>query len=98
MSIENPAKKAVQDKFEAQVKTVEAKLDNLKAKAETAKAIAELKAIADLVTKKHTIDQKLSDLKKTSESTYQQAKADIESRVAELEKSVQSMEAKFKAA
>jgi len=98
MSFDNPAKKAVQDKIESQIKTVEAKLDTLKAKAETARAAAELKAIADLVTKKHMIDQKLNDLKKSSESAYQRAKTDIESRVAELEKSVQSIEAKFKAA
>jgi polyhydroxyalkanoate synthesis regulator phasin len=94
----NIAKQAVHDKIESQVKTVQAKLDTLKAKAESAKANAELKAIADLLTKKHAIDRKLSELKKSGETAYQQAKADIESRVAELEKSVQAIEAKFKAA
>src|SRR5262249_46174643 len=98
MSTENIAKKAVEDKFEAQVKTVQAKLDVLKIKAEAAKRIAEVKAIADLVTKKRAIDQKLTELKAAGEGKYQQAKADIESRVAELEQSVQAMEEKFKAA
>jgi len=94
----NVAKQAVHDKIESQVKTVQAKLDALKAKAEAAKAIAEIKSIADLVVKKQAIDRKLSELKKSGETTYEQAKADIESRVADLEKSVQAIEAKFKAA
>jgi outer membrane murein-binding lipoprotein Lpp len=94
----NIAKQAVQDKIESQVKTIQAKLDTLKAKAETAKANAELKAIADLLVKKATIDRKVNDLKKAGESTYQQAKADLESRVAELEKSVKAIEAKVKTA
>ena len=37
-------------------------------------------------------------LKQSSETAYQQAKSDVESRVAELEKSVKAIEAKFKAA
>jgi outer membrane murein-binding lipoprotein Lpp len=98
MSTENIAKKAIEDKIEAQVKTIEAKLDALKLKAEAAKAIAEVKAIADLVTKRRALAQKLSDLKTSGEGKYQQAKADIESRVTELEQSVQAMESKFKAA
>ena len=92
------AKQAVHDKIESQINTVQAKLETLKAKAESAKANAELKLIADLLTKKQAIDQKLNELKKSSEGTYQQAKIDVESRVAELEKSVQAIEAKFKAA
>ena len=94
----NVAKQAVHDKIESQVKTVQAKLDALKAKAEAAKAIAEIKSIADLVVKKQAIDRKLSELKTSGASKYQQAKADIESRVADLEQSVQAIEAKFKAA
>ncbi len=94
----NVAKQAVHDKIESQVKTVQAKLDTLKARAESAKADAELKSIADLLIKKQAIDRKLNELKKSSETAYQQARADIESRVAELKKSVQAIEIKFKAA
>lgn len=94
----NVAKKAVHDKIESQINTVQSKLETLKAKAESSKANAELKMIADLLSKKQTIDQKLNDLKKSSEGTYQQTKTDVESRIAELEKSVQAIEAKFKAA
>ena len=94
----NMAKKAVHDKIESQINTVQAKLETLKAKAQATKANAELKLIADLLTKKQAIDHKLSDLKKSTDSTYQQTKSDVESRIADLEQSVKSIEAKFKAA
>jgi hypothetical protein len=94
----NMTKQAIHDKIESQIRTAQAKLETLKAKAESARANAELKSIADLLTKKRAIDQKLTELKQSGETTYQQAKTDVESRVAELEKSVQAIEAKFKAA
>ena len=97
-TVANTVKQAAYDKIDSQIKTVQAKLESLKAKAEAAKAIAEVKAIADLVTKKKAIVQKLNELRNSSETAYQQAKTDVESRVAELEKSVQAIEAKFKAA
>jgi phage shock protein A len=92
------AKQVVHDKIDSQVKTVQAKLETLRAKAQTAKANTELKMIAELLAKKQTIDQKISELKKSSEGSYQQARTDVESHIAELEKSVQAIEAKFKAA
>lgn len=92
----NIAKQAVHDRIDSQVKSVQARLETLKARAEAATAAAA--TIADLFVKKQLIDRMLSDLKKSGEGRYQQAKADIESRVAELEKSVQAIEAKFKAA
>jgi len=94
----NVGKQVIHDKIESQVKIAQAKLETLKAKAEAAKANAELTAIAELLMKKRAIDQKLSELKKSSEKTYQQARTDVEARVAELEQSVQAIEAKFKAA
>ena len=94
----NMAKQAVHDKIESQINTVQAKLETLKAKAESAKANAELKLIADLLTRKLEVDQKLAELKKSGDGKYQQTKADVESRVAELEKSVQAIEARLKAA
>jgi len=92
------AKQALHDKIDSQIKTAQAKLETLKAKAESTKANAELKLIADLLTKKQAIDQKLNELKKSGEGSYQQAKTDVESRVADLEKSVKAIEAKFTAA
>jgi len=93
----NMAKKATHDKIESQLNSVQAKLATLKAKAEAAKANAELKLIADLLAKKVTIDHKLGELKKSGETTYQQTRSDVESRIAELETSVKAIEAKLKA-
>jgi phage shock protein A len=94
----NMAKKAVHDKIESQINGVQAKLETLKAKAQATKANAELKAIVDLLTQKQALDHKLAEMKASGETTYQQAKSDVESRVADLEKSVKAIEAKFKAA
>jgi phage shock protein A len=93
----NLAKHAIQDKFESQIKTVEAKLDTLKARAETAKANVEIKAIAELLTKKPVIQHKLQELKKSSANQWEQAKADLETRIADFEKSVHGIESKIKA-
>jgi hypothetical protein len=90
------AKKVLHDKIESQISTVQAKLDTLKAKAQSAKANAELKAIADLVSEKRALDEKLAGLKASGEATYDKAKSEIESRVAQLEKSVQTLESKLK--
>ena len=70
----NAARKAVYDKVESQIHTFEAQLATLKAKAESAKADAEIKALANLATAKVTLDRKVAELKKTGETTFQQAK------------------------
>jgi len=90
------AKQAVQDRIDSQVKSVQAKLETLKARAEAATAAG--KTIADLYLKKQVIDRLMSDLKKSNEAKYEQVRADLESRVADLQQSVQAIEAKFKAA
>src|ERR1700730_16838432 len=92
------ARKAVYDKVDSQIHTFEAQLATLKAKAESAKANAELKAIANLATAKVTLDQKVRELKTAGEAAFQQAKADVEARIAEFEKSVKTTESKIKAA
>jgi len=92
------ARKAVYDKVESQIHTVEAQLATLKARAESAKADAEIKAIANLAAAKVTLDQKVRELKKAGEAAFQQAKADVEARIAEFEQSVKAIESKVKAA
>lgn len=94
----NAARKAVYDKVESQVRTFEAQLATLKAKAESTKADAELKAIAKLATAKLTLDQKVRELKTAGEAAFQQTKADVDARIAEFEKSVKAIESKIKAA
>ena len=94
----NAARKAVYDKVDSQIHTFEAQLATLKAKAESAKADAEVKAIANLAIAKVTLDRKVAELKKTGETAFQQAKADVEARIAEFEQSVKAIESKIKAA
>jgi predicted nucleic acid-binding Zn-ribbon protein len=93
----NAARKAVCDKIESHVHMFEAQLATLKAKAESVKADAELKAIANLVTAKRDLDQKVVELKKAGEAAFEQAKADVEARLAEFDKSVKAIESKIKA-
>jgi hypothetical protein len=93
----NPAKKAIHDKLESQVKSVDAKLQSLKARAEAGKAVVEIRAIADLMPESRMLRQKLQDLKESGEDRWQQAKADLEDGIAELEKSAKEIEANTKA-
>ena len=93
----NAARKAVYDKIESQIHMFEAELATLKAKAESAKADAELKAIANLLTAKRALDQKVADLKKAGEASFQQAKADVEAGIAEFDRSVKTIQSKIKA-
>ena len=94
----NAARKAVYDKVESQIHTFEAQLATVKAKAESAKADAELNAIAKLATAKLTLDQKVRELKTAGEAAFQQAKAEVEARIAEFEKSLKAIESRIKAA
>jgi phage shock protein A len=84
----NLAKQAVHDKFESQIKTAEAKLETLKARATAAKANVELQAIAELLPKKQMVQDKLGELKESSGDKWEQVRGELESRIAELERSV----------
>ena len=88
------AKRAIHDKLESQINTAEAKLITLKAQAQTAKANVELKTITELLTRKQTIAQKLQELKKSGGDRFEQVRADIEARIADLEKSLKKIESK----
>jgi len=90
------AKQAVHDKLESQIKTAETKLEVLKARAEAAKANLEIKAIAALLPRKEAIRQKLQELKNVGVERWEQAKTDLERRIAEFEKSVKALESKAK--
>jgi hypothetical protein len=101
MSIEtmevSATKHAIHDKLESQIKTAEARLDTLKARAAAAKANAEIKAIAELTVQKAEIHQKLHELKKLGAERWEQAKADLVLRIAAFENAVKGIEAKVKA-
>jgi len=98
MSTETHTKNALHDAIEAHVTSAQAKLDTLKARAESIKASAELvRAIGDLMVKKRVLDTMVADMKKAVGAKADEARANIESRVAELEKSIQAIEAKLAA-
>ncbi|MGP8175196.1 MAG: hypothetical protein ACLP7O_11705 [Terracidiphilus sp.] len=97
MNIEvTTAKHAIHDKLESRIKTAEAKLDTLKARAEVAKANFELNAIAALAAQKLDLHEKLRELKASSEASWQHVKKDLETRIAAYEKSIKEIEAKVK--
>ena len=85
------ARKAVYDKVESQIHTFEAQVATLTAKAESAKADAELTAIANLATAKRTLDEKVAELKTAGEVTFERVKADVERRMAEFDRSLQAL-------
>ena len=93
----NVAKHVIHNKLESQVNTAVAKLDTLKAQAETAKANFEIKAISELLPKKLAMQHKLQELRKLGEDKFEHAKADLETQVAAFEKAVNGIESKIKA-
>jgi len=91
------ARKAVYDKVESQIHTFEAQVARLKAKAESAKADAELNGIANLAVAKRTLDEKVAELKSAGETAFQQVKADVEARVADFDESLQAIASRINA-
>ena len=91
-------KRAFRKRIDSQVEIAQAKVEAMKAKADAAGARAALAAIVALLNEKSAITQKVDELRGAGHGTYQQLKADIESRIAQLEQSVQAIEAKFRAA
>jgi phage shock protein A len=89
------AHKAVYDKVESQIHTFEAQVATLKAKAESAKADAQLAAIANLATAKRALDEKVAELKNAGEATFERVKADVERRMADFNKSLQTLASKI---
>jgi len=59
--VSNMARRAIRDKFESEIRTAVAKLETLRAEAETVKADIEMKAITDLLTKQREILHKLRE-------------------------------------
>jgi hypothetical protein len=93
----NMAKQAIHDKFETQIKIAEAKLDTVKAQAESAKADAKIKVVAELLASKRALQLELKALKKLGRDRWEQAKADLEAHIARFEKLLKDAESKAKA-
>jgi len=62
--VTNVARKAIHDKFESEINSALARLETLKAEAESAKADVEITAITELLTKQHEILHRLREPKK----------------------------------
>ena len=90
------AKQAIHDKFETQIKIAEAKLDMVKAQAESAKADAETKVVAELLARKRALQLELEALKKSGRDRWEQAKADLEAHLAHFVKLLKDVESKAK--
>jgi phage shock protein A len=98
MSIETKAaKQAIHEMLDARIKTVEASLEALKAKAEGAKAAAEIKLIAELAPRRIQLQRKFEELKNTGDANWEQAKKHLESLVVEFEKEIKKLAAKIHA-
>jgi len=89
------AKQAVHDKLTSQIKAAEANLGALKARAEVAKADVEIKAIAELLVARPTIRQ-VHELEESSDAHWEQAKRELEAKVAHFDKAVKAIESKLK--
>jgi len=85
-----------EDAIGAQMRDAKAKLEQLEAKAKDKGARAQAAAITGLNTAKHYIDQKVQDLKTTSEQHRSRAKADIAADVATFKASVDKLTGSFK--
>jgi RecJ-like exonuclease len=91
------ANQAIHDKFEAQIKVAEANLDMLKAQAESAKADAEIKVVAELLARKRALQLELKALKKLGGDRWERAKANLEAHVAHFQKPLKDAESKANA-
>jgi hypothetical protein len=88
------AKLATYHQGKSETKAEEAKLNTLKARLDAIRANVEAKAITELLIKKQLIQQKLKKLKKSGDDRWDQAKADVEGRIADFEKSAKGTESK----
>ncbi|HWY58647.1 MAG TPA: hypothetical protein VNZ03_29555 [Terriglobales bacterium] len=88
------AKLATHHQAKSETKAEEAKLNSLKARLDAIRTNVDAKAITELLTKKQVIQHKLQELKKSGGDRWEQAKADLEGRIADFEKSVKEIQSK----
>jgi hypothetical protein len=69
----------------------------VKAQAESAKADAEIKVVAELLARKRALQLELEALKKSGRDRWEQAKADLEAHLAHFVKLLKDVESKAKA-
>ncbi len=89
-------KHAVHDEIEAQIRSIEAKFETLRSRAESAKAGAELKAIVALAAKKQELGHKLDELMKVGDEKWEHRKTELESLIKSIDQSLKDVEARIK--
>jgi chromosome segregation ATPase len=92
-------RKAYQEKIEVQLKEWRAKIDELKAKAETSKTELKMKyekQIEDLRAKQEVVQQKLHEFKESGEETWEEIKTALEKGLNELKDSFDRTVSKVK--
>ena len=92
------AKEAIHDKLASQITAAVSRLEALKARADAKMAGVEIVGeIAEHLVKKQGMHQELQELKKSGSERWDSAKHDLETRIADFEKSVNGIESKLKA-
>lgn len=92
-------KKAYEEKLEAEMNEISAKIDVLKAKAAKAKSAGKAdyyETIEDLEEKKEVVRSKMNQLKDSGSDAWEEIKAGTEKAWSDLSDSVQSAISKFK--
>jgi len=90
---------AYQEKMEAQLKLLSARIDELKAKAQKAKTEAKIEymeGLDALEKKRNDVKTRLEEVKKVGKSAGKDLKAGIEASLFDLKKAVESALARFK--
>jgi len=90
----NLVRHVAHEKLESQIKTAQERLDALKAKAESAKSSIEVEAVSTLSPKTKIIQHELRELKKSGGNEWDHAKAILQRKIDDFEKSVKKLESK----
>ena len=91
------ARQVAHEKLESQIKTAQERLDALKTEAESVKSSAESEAVSALAPKTKIIQHRLKELKKSGGAQWEHAKAILQTKIEDLEKSVKKLESKVSA-
>ncbi len=98
MSAQNVETKAYEEKISAQLQQAKAQLGEFEASAKAKMAQSEIDTIGRLKTKHQEIEKKRQDLKTLGDAKVGQAKAEIDSDVANLKTSLAQLAMKLKKA
>ena len=96
MDMHSATTKAYQEKINAELQQVKARLVELEARTKGKMAQAEIDTIHDLKVKKQEIEKKHHELKIVGDAKVQQLKAEIDAEMAKLKSSLDHLATKLK--